>query len=72
MNTIWEMDDPQKSVAVFVKYVGEEVSDREILFSAKEAEYIFNPNIIYRVDEKTLVLFAQGWKNYRFVRIWAK
>ena len=72
MSTIWEMDDPQKSVAVFVKYVGEEVSDREILFSAKEAEYIFNPNIIYRIDEKKLILFAQGWKNYRFVRVWAK
>ncbi len=72
MTTIWEMDDPQKSVAVFVKYEGEEVGEREILFAAKEAEYIFNPNIIYRVDEKTLILFAQGWKNYRFVRVWAK
>lgn len=72
MNTIWEMDDPQKSVAVFVKYVDEEVGEREILFAAKEAEYIFNPNIIYRIDEKNLILFAQGWKNYRFVRVWAK
>jgi len=39
---------------------------------AKEAEYIFNPNIIYRIDEKNIIIFAQGWKNYRFVRIRAR
>jgi hypothetical protein len=46
--------------------------EREVLFASKEADYIFNPNIIYRIDEYNIILFAQGWKNYRFVRVKAK
>ena len=64
-----EMDDPNKSVAVYVSYTNGLAGDKNVLFYAKEADYIFNPNIIYRIDEDTIILFAQGWKNYRFVKV---
>lgn len=69
MDNIWEMNDPQKAVAVLVTYVGNEGGEREVLFDANKADYIFNPNIIYRIDENNIILFAQGWRNYRFVRV---
>jgi len=69
MTSIWQMDDPQKSVAVLSTFIGDKGGERRILFDAKEADYIFNPNIIYRIDENNIILFAQGWKNYRFVRV---
>jgi len=72
MTTIWEMDDPKKSVALLVTYEGDKGGQRKVLFDSKEADYIFNPNIIYRIDENNIILFAQGWKNYRFVRVRAK
>lgn len=66
---VHEMDDPGKAVAVLTLFEGDEGGDKEILFSSKEAEYIFNPNIFYRVDEERLIMFAQGWKNFRFIRV---
>jgi hypothetical protein len=68
-SNIWEMNDPKKSVAVLVTYTGSEGGNRQVLFDANKAEYILNPNIIYRVDEDTIILFAQGWRDYRFVRV---
>ena len=69
IKNIWAMDDPQKAVAVFITIEGDQQLDREVLFSSKEADYIFNPNIIYRINERSLLLLAQGWKSYRFVRV---
>ena len=48
---------------------GDAGGDKEILFDSKEADYIFNPNIFYRLDEDRLIMFAQGWKNFRFIRV---
>lgn len=66
---IYEMDDPGKAVAVLVRFIDDTGGDKEILFDSKEAEYIFNPNIFYRIDEERLIMFAQGWKNFRFIRV---
>jgi len=66
---IHEMDDPSEAVAVLVRFIDDVGGDKEILFDAKESDYIFNPNIFYRINEKTLIMFAQGWKNFRFIRV---
>lgn len=66
---IHEMDDPSSSVAVLVRFVDDVGGDKQVLFDAKEADYIFNPNIFYRIDEVRLIMFAQGYKNYRFIRV---
>lgn len=66
---IYEMDDPSESVAVLVRFVNDVGGEKQILFDADEADYIFNPNIFYRIDEERLIMFAQGYKNYRFIRV---
>lgn len=66
---IHEMDDPGNSVAVLVRFVDDVGGDKQILFDADEADYIFNPNIFYRIDEERLIMFAQGYKNFRFIRV---
>jgi hypothetical protein len=66
---IHEMDDPSNAVAVLVRFIDDVGGDKEILFDAKEADYIFNPNIFYRISEKTLIMFAQGYKNFRFIKV---
>ena len=63
------MDDPSSSVAVLVRFVDGVGGDKQVLFDAHEADYIFNPNIFYRIDEERLIMFAQGYKNYRFIRV---
>lgn len=66
---IYEMDDPSEAVAVLVRFVDDIGGDKEILFDSKEADYIFNPNIFYRIDDQTLIMFAQGYKDFRFIRV---
>lgn len=66
---IHEMDDPSDAVAVLVLFEDDGDGKKEILFDSNEANYIFNPNIFYRIDESTLIMFAQGWKNFRFIRV---
>lgn len=66
---IHEMDDPSSSVAVLVRFVDGVGGNKQVLFDAHEADYIFNPNIFYRIDEERLIMFAQGYKNYRFIRV---
>lgn len=64
-----EMDNPSESVAVLVRYVDDLGGEKQVLFDADEANYIFNPNIFYRIDEERLIMFGQGYKNYRFIRV---
>jgi hypothetical protein len=66
---IYEMDDPSEAVAVLVRFIDDVGGDKQVLFDSKEADYIFNPNIFYRIDEERLIMFAQGYKNYRFIRV---
>jgi hypothetical protein len=66
---IYEMDDPSEAVAVLVRFIDDVGGDKEILFDSKEADYIFNPNIFYRIDDHTLIMFAQGYKDFRFIRV---
>jgi len=66
---IYEMDDPSEAVAVLVMYKNGEGGEKVVLFDSKEADYIFNPNIFYRIDEKVLIMFGQGYKDYRFIRV---
>jgi len=66
---LYEMDDPSESVAVLVQFIDDVGGEKQILFDADEADYIFNPNIFYRISEDRLIMFAQGYKNYRFILV---